>query len=36
MEQDKLTVSPHDSFIPKVREKGMAEDHVALFQSQSW
>lgn len=37
MEKDKPRVSPHDSFIPKVREKeGIAEDHVALFQSQPW
>lgn len=36
VEQDKPTVSPHDYFIPKVREKRVAEDQVALFLSQSW
>lgn len=36
VEQDKPTVSPHDYFIPKVGEKSVAEDQVALFPSQSW
>lgn len=36
MEQDKPSVGPCDYFIPKVREKMMAEDQVALFPSQTW